>query len=425
MRIAVLGAGYVGLVTGACLASMGHEVHIFEVDEAKLALLRGGTVPIHEPGLEELFAEAATPVQFRSMDEGREHFDAYYIAVGTPRGFNGNADLSYVRSAAAWICRKQDLTRPSLAIIKSTVPPGTAEIVRSIFRTGPVEVSDPEFPVVVSNPEFLKEGTAIRDFMHPDRIIVGFSTKDRHMADHFAAIYESLDTQMLVMSNESAELAKYASNGMLATRISFMNEMARISFAVGANIDDVKRAVAADSRIGTKFLNAGPGWGGSCFPKDLQALANMAEDDLPVVEGASRTNRIQMTHIAERCLRLLGHPARGSKCTIWGAAFKPDTDDTRSSPIRTIASILTAREVLVKFHDPIARLSDARLGEQVDDMYDAAWGADLVVLLTDWRDYLDADWAKLAGAMNRGVIFDTRNALDPARVPAELELVRL
>jgi UDPglucose 6-dehydrogenase len=421
---------------------MGHEVHVFDTDTDKIALLQRGGVPIHEPGLGELIAATGNSIHFWVSDGSWAAelgpFDVFYIAVGTPRGFHGNADISYVRSAAEWIRDTRDENKPSLVIIKSTVPPGTAKIVREIL-----DGENP--PSVISNPEFLKEGTAICDFMNPDRVIVGCLIPDSPVSvsreisraasracSRFMEIYANSDIapeKFHIMGNESAELAKYASNGMLATRISFMNEMSRVAHAVGADIDDVERAVGADSRIGTKFLHAGPGWGGSCFPKDLQALANMAEDDLPVVDGASRTNGIQMTYVAERCLRLLWHPARGSKCAIWGAAFKPNTDDTRNSPVLTIAAILTARGVEVTIHDPVAHLSPGMLSslgaEQVEDMYDAARGAHLLVLLTDWSDYLDADWPKLVGEMDdEGVIFDTRNALR-GKVIADIEPARL
>ena len=459
MRIAIVGAGYVGLVTGACLADLGHEVHIWDTDEAKIEMLNKGEVPIHEPGLEDLIQQYAnTPfvstsddpptLFFRHTDEviGGD-FDAFYLAVGTPQDKNGNADLSYLMKAVEWLWANIGPENYPMIIIKSTVPPGTAAKVRALI--GPCEKSS-----IISNPEFLKEGDAIRDFRHPDRIVVGLEARPGIPSDiaanRFFKIYlrATLDNrpygwaklnkaQYLWMSNESAELAKYANNGMLATRISFMNEMSRVAHAVGASIDDVRGAVGSDRRIGSSFLAAGPGWGGSCFPKDLAALARMPtaplpagyDAGLPLVQSAISTNGIQKDFIHGRVKHILPSPLTIRRIAVWGIAFKPRTDDTRDSPALEIISNLWKDGIEVVAHDPVARLSDEYLKlnavTQVDDMHQSCAEADLILLLTDWDEYRTADWKLVRQVMRTPKVFDTRNALNYSTASGFVEIIKL
>ena len=434
MRIAVIGAGYVGLVTGACLSYLGHDVHLWDSDVGKIRMLNGGICPIHEPGLESRIRN----MQFHHvLDDSDFDIDVFYIAVGTPSLRGGGVDMSYLASAAQWVNKKLVPGLTQTIVIKSTVPPGTAAMVRGIV--------DPAFDVV-SNPEFLKEGSAISDFANPDRVVIGTDKAKRQDSPFWRIvdIYKGsgVPTHLfLSMTNESAELAKYANNGMLATRISFMNEMSQIAHDVGADIDDVRIAVGSDQRIGPSFLNAGPGWGGSCFPKDLSALAGMSmvPEHHSVVNSAIATNLNQKEYIVRRTLELL--PSMGTnkvnKVCVWGVAFKPGTDDTRDSPTLSIVEELIKSGCAVNVHDPIANLdkdwSEKNSVVQFDDMYAAAHGADVVLLITDWPEYKSADWkflAKSMGGMGRTAfspptIFDTRNVLDQGVVPGFLRLARL
>lgn len=426
MRIAIIGAGYVGLVTGACLANLGHQIHVWDTDIEKIATLRAGVCPIHEPGLERWIPK----MQYHHIDEAPEFvFDVFYIAVGTPTKPDWTADVSYVASAARWI-RAQRALGVQTIVIKSTVPPGTARAVRMI-------VGD-EFDVV-SNPEFLKEGSAMADFQEPDRVVIG-TDQGKAPGSPFWVVAKEIyrgsgiaQCKFLSMTNESAELAKYANNGMLATRISFMNEMSRVSHAVGADIDDIKLAVGCDSRIGDRFLNPGPGWGGSCFPKDVSALSLMGGHmgGGTISCAAITGNRDQQEYIVHRAMGILGDEP-GRVC-VWGAAFKPGTDDTRESPALSIMQKLRRNHgCKVTVHDPVARVNIPGV-TQCDDMYEATVGADLIIHITDWPQYRTADWGKVYMWMTRGkgvylgkrTVFDTRNVLNQHAVRQFLELERL
>lgn len=436
MRIAVLGAGYVGLVTGACLADIGHEVHLIDTDEEKISKLNDGEIPIYEPGLEEIIGRGC--ISFHHVLEASEcQYDVFYIAVGTPEAEDGSADISQVLSAARFIGNERVPGKHQVIVIKSTVPPGTSDAVRAAVEPG--------FQVV-SNPEFLKEGNAIADFKNPDRVVIGIredeTQRSAYPSPHLLMLDIYKDSgigpgKFIFMDNVSAELCKYANNGMLATRISFMNEVSRIANDVGASIDDVRRGVGSDRRIGESFLNAGPGWGGSCFPKDVSALARMGSDTelLPLINSAISTNHIQKRYIVDRALSLLNRTTYGDNCAcgfkicILGVAFKPGTDDTRDSPSLDIMRYLSSLGAEVVCHDPVAKLEEsfcAEYGvEQIHGIYDAVIGCDLVVLVTDWRDYVIADWGRISDSMEEPCVLDTRNVLAPLSMPDSMRLSRL
>lgn len=430
MRIAVIGAGYVGLVTGACLANLGHEVHIFDVEMDRVERLQRGECPIFEPGLEELMdlngCNGYSRLAFKHTSGTCDEPDAYYIAVGTPPDDEGNADMSFVLQAADWIAKAHaGSSSRAFVVIKSTVPPGTAARVKASFP-------DPANVSVVSNPEFLKEGTAIKDFSDPDKVVVGSLYAEDF--DKIMEIYERSGipkSKFFMVSNSTAELAKYANNGMLATRISFMNEMSRIAHDVGASIDDIRRVIGADSRIGAEFLRAGPGWGGSCFPKDLSALSMMAGDPskLPLVDSAIETNLLQVEYIAERILHILGPNANRKTLTLWGLAFKPGTDDTRCSPAIALLEILATRIAKIVIHDPVAIASEEILSlgniQQAPFRDESAINSDLVVVVTDWSCYASVDWSELALQMKGLDVFDTRNIIKEPLLEHGLRLHRL
>ena len=413
MRIAVIGTGYVGLVTGAGFAEFGHDVTCVDVDEKRVAALRAGKIPFFEPGLPELVRrnENVGRLKFTtSITEGVADAQLAFIAVGTPPREDGSADLSYVDAAAGDIGRS--MTGFTVVVTKSTVPVGTAERVRAKLA----ETAKHPF-AVASNPEFLKEGDAVNDFLKPARVILGVDDEraERLLREIYRGVLLTND-RVQVMDIKSAELTKYAANAMLATRISFMNELARLCELVGADIDSIRKGIGADPRIGNKFLFAGAGFGGSCFPKDIRALARTARDagtQLEVVEAVHRANERQKHLIGERVIETLGPDLRGKKVAIWGLAFKPETDDIRESPAITLIEQLSAAGATLTGFDPeaAANMREHVKGklEIVNEPYAAVEGADALALVTEWHSLRTVDFARLASLMRGRVLVDGRN----------------
>ena len=417
MKVCVVGTGYVGLVAGTCFAECGNDVIGVDIDERKLELLRDGKSPIYEPGLEELLR--------RNLRESRLSFTNdlasavrqslfCFIAVGTPERSDGGADLDGVLAVAAEIARAMDGYR--LIVIKSTVPVGTADRVKRLVA----ETTNHAFDVV-SNPEFMKEGAAIEDFMKPDRVVIGCDSE--RGVEHMKEIYEPFtrtDAPVLVMDNRSAEMTKYAANALLATRISFMNEVANLCERVGANVNLVRRAVGADRRIGAAFLFPGVGYGGSCFPKDVQAMIKTAEEyglDSSLLRAVDAVNDRQKHVLVQKAKARYGHDLTGRTFAIWGLSFKPRTDDMREAPSLTVVEGLLSAGARVRVHDPEA-LREARhyFGDRVtyyEINYDALEGADALLIVTEWNEFRRPDFARMKSLLREPVIFDGRNLYDP------------
>ncbi|MBK7756849.1 MAG: UDP-glucose/GDP-mannose dehydrogenase family protein [Deltaproteobacteria bacterium] len=417
MKICVVGTGYVGLVAGTCLADMGHSIICVDSDVTKIDRLLKGEVPIYEPGLDHLI--------HRNVREGRLEFttdgvtsvrkaEVVYIAVGTPPAADGSADLSGVFAVARMIA--QAMERPTTVVIKSTVPVGTADRVREVLAQHTQHGFD-----VVSNPEFLKEGAAIEDFMRPDRIVVGCRDEATRKVMH--EIYSPLvrtGKPILFMDNRSAELCKYAANAFLATRISFINELARLCELVGADVDAVRRGAGSDSRIGLRFFFPGAGYGGSCFPKDVQALMSTAADagmPLQILDAVHAVNEAQKKVVGQKVLSRLGEDLQGRRIGVWGLAFKPQTDDMRESPSLVIIEQLLAAGAEIVVYDPEAMHEAARsLGDRVTyatTALEAIQGADALVLVTEWNEFRAPDWDAVAGALRGRDVFDGRNIWEP------------
>jgi UDPglucose 6-dehydrogenase len=428
MRIAVIGTGYVGLVSGACFSEFGVSVTCVDTDAAKIARLRRGEMPIYEPGLEALVADntAAGRLSFTTeLLPAIEGADAVFIAVGTPsRRGDGHADLSYVFAAAAEIGRALAETRAggyTVVVTKSTVPVGTGrEVAAILHRVCPNARFD-----VASNPEFLREGSAIEDFMRPDRVVIG-ADSDRArevMRQVYRPLYLS-ETPMLFTDIETAELVKYAANAFLATKITFINEIADLCERVGADIQDVARGIGLDGRIGRKFLHAGPGFGGSCFPKDCQALVRTAHEaaaDLAIVETVVQVNEARKARMADKIIAACGGTVAGKTIAVLGLTFKPNTDDMRDSPSLAILPRLATAGAAIRAFDP-AGLDEARnlMPELVycDDAYDAATGADALVLLTEWNEFRALDLARIGRLLAEPLVIDLRNIYQPAEMAA-------
>ncbi|SAI66308.1 UDP-glucose 6-dehydrogenase [Bordetella ansorpii] len=424
MKITVIGTGYVGLVTGACLAEMGNQVLCLDTDSAKVAMLRQGGIPIYEPGLDELVTRNASGNRLRFTDDVEESVafgDLQFIAVGTPPGEDGSADLSYVLAAARNIARH--MTSRKVVIDKSTVPVGTGDKVRAAI-TAVLAERGVDIPFsVASNPEFLKEGAAIKDFMGPDRIVVG--ADDEHTIGVMRRLYapfQRTHERLMVMDVRSAELTKYAANAMLATRISFMNEMANLAEVLGADIEHVRRGIGADPRIGYHFLYPGVGYGGSCFPKDVQALERMAaEHGMPmrVIHAVEEANGAQKLRLSGKVVKRFGEDLTGRTFAVWGLAFKPNTDDMREAPSLAAIADLTARGARVLAYDPVAMSQAARAIEGnasvklVEDMYQALDGADALLILTEWKLFRAPDLDRVKSLLKAPVIFDGRNLYEP------------
>ena len=422
MKITVVGTGYVGLVTGACLADMGNHVFCLDIDAAKVAALNAGHVPIYEPGLE--------PVVKRNRDAGRLSFSTdaaagvahgvlQLIAGGTPPGEDGSADLQHVLAAASAIGRHMNEYR--VIVNKSTVPVGTADQVQKTVLEE-IKKRKKEIPFsVVSNPEFLKEGAAVEDFMRPDRIIVG-SEDERATAllRELYAPFQRNHDRLMLMSVRSAELAKYAANAMLATRISFMNELANLAEALGADIEEVRRGIGADPRIGTHFLYAGAGFGGSCFPKDVKALQRIGADagrPLRVMAAVEQANEAQKHVLGDKIKARFGKNLTGRRFAVWGLAFKPNTDDMREAPSLVLIADLIAAGAEVRAYDPVAKpiLDGVVLA---DSATDALQGCDALAIVTEWAEFRAPDFSALKKSLKTPAIFDGRNLYDPAMVRA-------
>jgi UDPglucose 6-dehydrogenase len=421
MHVAVIGSGYVGLVAGACLAETGNDVTCVDVDADKIARLQRNEVPIYEPGLE--------PMVKRNQEEGRLTFTTdigeairssrvIFIAVGTPPGEDGSADLKHVLAVARQVGRH--MNEPKIVVTKSTVPVGTAEKVRAAVKAE----TDIAF-AVCSNPEFLKEGAAIEDFMKPDRVVVGVDNDEARevMGELYAPFTRQGGNRVLFMDIASAEVTKYAANAMLATRISFMNQMALFCELVGADVNNVRLGIGSDQRIGRAFLYPGPGYGGSCFPKDVKALIRTSDDlglSLDVLKAVEEVNECQKRVVLQKTLRYLGQDLKGKIVGLWGLAFKAETDDMRESPTIPLIEGLLAAGARVQTHDPKATDS-ARVifGDRVmyaADPYSAAHGADALIVMTEWLVYRNPDFERVRNLLRRPLLIDGRNLYDPERM---------
>ena len=423
MNICVVGSGYVGLVTGACLADFGMQVVGVDKDHAKVEALCNGKVPIYEPGLETL-------VQ-KNMDEGRLRFStdlgpaieeaqAVFIAVGTPPKSDGSADLTFIREVASSIA--QHLNGYKIIVTKSTVPIGTGQMIEQIVREG---AGNKHRFAVVSNPEFLREGSAIEDFMHPDRVVIG--TKDPQAAELMLDVYSPLvaaDVPFIITGVETAELIKYASNGFLATKISFINEVATICEAWGADVEVVAKGMGLDSRIGPKFLSAGPGFGGSCFPKDTRAVAQIARDQglkFRIIESVLEVNQGTQARMTTKIEKAVGGDLAGKTIGVLGLSFKPNTDDIRESPALPIVQGLLDRGAMVRAFDPVAMDGCRPLfpaAHFCDNAYDVAEGAEALVIVTEWNQFRKLELDRLYRLLKRPLVVDLRNLYEPEKMAA-------
>jgi UDPglucose 6-dehydrogenase len=423
MHVAVIGSGYVGLVAGACLAETGNDVTCVDVDADKIARLQRNEIPIYEPGLE--------PMVKRNQEEGRLTFTTdvgaairgsrvIFIAVGTPPGEDGSADLTHVLAVAREVGR--NMNEPKIVVTKSTVPVGTAEKVRAAIKA---ETSTPF--AVCSNPEFLKEGAAIEDFMKPDRVVIGVDNDEAKeiMGELYAPFTRQGGNRVLFMDIASAEVTKYAANAMLATRISFMNQMALFCERVGADVNHVRLGIGSDQRIGRAFLYPGPGYGGSCFPKDVKALIRTSDDlglSLDVLKAVEHVNECQKLVVLQKTVRYVGKDLSNKIVGIWGLAFKAETDDMRESPTIPLIEGLLAAGARVQTHDPKATDSARHIfGDRVmyaADPYSAAHGADALLIMTEWLVYRNPDFERVRKLVRRPLLIDGRNLYDPDRMAA-------
>jgi len=424
LKITVIGAGYVGLVSGACLAEVGNEVLCLDVDSRKIDVLNSGGMPIHEPGLQEMVARNRASGRLRfttDVAEGVRHGEIQFIAVGTPPDEDGSADMQYVLAAARDIGRHMDGYR--VIVDKSTVPVGTAdrvhEAIAAELKTRGVEH---EFSVV-SNPEFLKEGAAVEDFMRPDRIVIGADeARPVELMRQLYAPFQRNHERLIVMDVRSAELTKYAANAMLATRISFMNQLAILAEKLGADIELVRQGIGSDPRIGYGFLYAGCGYGGSCFPKDVQALIRTAQEAgqaLSIMQAVESANEAQKQVLGQKIVSRFGESLKGRRFAVWGLAFKPNTDDMRAAPSRALIAELLERGAEVCAYDPVA-MSEARriLGEDprihyADTPLAALDSADALVIVTEWKEFRSPDFSDMKRRLKSPVIFDGRNLYEP------------
>jgi UDPglucose 6-dehydrogenase len=429
VKITMIGTGYVGLVTGACLAEVGNDVLCLDVDAAKIDVLEDGGVPIHEPGLEPMVRRNAAAGRLRfttDVDRAVAHGSLQFIAVGTPPDEDGSADMQYVIQAARNI--GQRMTEAKVIVDKSTVPVGTADRVRAAIaeQLGARGVSIPF--AVASNPEFLKEGAAVDDFMKPDRIVIGVD--DERAVAALRTVYAPFmrnHERLLVMDVRSAELTKYAANAMLATRISFMNEVANLADLLGADIEMVRQGIGSDPRIGYHFLYPGAGYGGSCFPKDVKALQFTATElgrPLRVIAAVEAVNEAQKRVLVEKIVGRFGEDLSGRRLALWGLAFKPNTDDMREAPSRTIIAALLAHGATVVAYDPVAMDEARRIFGPLPGLSYAASplaacdGADALVIVTEWKEFRSADFEVLKTRLKSPRIFDGRNLYDPAQARA-------
>jgi UDPglucose 6-dehydrogenase len=438
MKVSVVGSGYVGLVTGACLADIGHEVVCLDVDASKIERLNRGEIPIYEPGLDDVVARSvkAGRLQFTTdVSRSVAHGDIQFIAVGTPPDEDGSADLKYVLAAARSIAEHMQTSK--IVVNKSTVPVGTGDRVAAVLSETLAKRSANIEYCVVSNPEFLKEGDAISDFMKPDRIVVGTDESPAGLRARvaMAELYASLTDggrRFIAMDVKSAELTKYAANAMLATRISFMNELAALAEAVGADIEEVRVGMGSDARIGPAFLRAGIGYGGSCFPKDVQALVRIGEQNsqrLRILSEVEAVNNDQKDLLVRKLCAELGEDLTGKTIAVWGLAFKPNTDDMREAPSRVVIAELVRRGARVRAYDPVA-MHEARrvLSTDLDGKFDAvsfhataleaAQSVDALLNITEWLEFTKVDTNDLSAQMPGKLVLDGRNSLDAAKLRA-------
>ncbi|MEZ5561093.1 MAG: UDP-glucose/GDP-mannose dehydrogenase family protein [Pseudomonadales bacterium] len=424
MKITMFGTGYVGLVTGTCFAEMGNDVLCIDIDAGKVAALEQGRIPIYEPGLEQMVRSntAARRLRFSTdIAGGVEHGELLFIAVGTPSGEDGSADLSHVLSVARSI--GEHMSSPKVVVDKSTVPVGTADRVRQTI-TATLSARGSSIPFdVVSNPEFLKEGAAINDFMKPDRIIIG--TDNEHSASLLEALYAPFNRnhdKVVHMDVRSAELTKYAANVMLATRISLMNELANLAEHLGADIESVRRGIGTDPRIGYHFIYAGTGYGGSCFPKDVKALIHTAAEvgyDASILHGVEAVNQRQKSVLCDKIRRHFKGELAGRTFALWGLAFKPNTDDIREAPSLTILDDLLGAGASVRAYDPAAGRATLKLygyrpgftlcGQRDETLEDA----DALIVVTEWNEFRSPDFSALKARLKQPTVFDGRNLYDP------------
>lgn len=422
MKLSIIGTGYVGLVTGTCFAEMGHEVTCIDIDAAKVERMKKGECPIYEPGLETMMQA--------NYKEGRLHFannydsvtkaEAIFLAVGTPSSDDGQADLKYIFGACDSIA--PFLRDGSIVVVKSTVPVGTGNKVREHLKSK----TNKKF-YVVNNPEFLKEGSAVEDFMKPERIVIG--CLETESGDKIEELYEPFNRQVkrtIRMSNVSAEMTKYAANCFLATKISFMNEVARLCDVVGADVEEVRHGISTDSRIGSQFLYPGPGYGGSCFPKDVKALVFTAkENGVPfrIIEAVEEVNKEQKKYIVGKVLKHFNNDLKGKTFVVWGTAFKANTDDVRETPAIDTVKALHDAGAKVRIHDPEAADNfEQYMGkmnipvDQFENKYDALNGADGLIVMTEWKQYRAPDFEEIKSRLKNAVIFDGRNLYNTKKV---------
>ncbi len=425
MNIGVVGTGYVGLVAGACFAESGNDVVCMDVDEEKIAQLQRGVVPIYEPGLEELLktnTKSGRLTFSTNIEETVKGSEVIFIAVGTPQDKDGSADLRYVLEVASSIGQYMD--GPKIVVDKSTVPVGTADLVRAEIA----KHTDLDFEVV-SNPEFLKEGAAIDDFMKPDRVVIGTSSVEAaEVMRELYAPFVRTDNPILVMDIASAEVTKYAANSYLATRITFMNEVANLCENIGADIAQVRRGMGSDSRIGMSFLFPGVGYGGSCFPKDVRALIKTADkhgSNLQIVSAVDKVNERQKLRLVEKVINHFGgtDAIRGKKFGLWGLAFKPKTDDMREAPSLTVIKQLNELGAKVVAYDPEASAEARKIfkeqgleAELVESSYDVLPDSDALLIVTEWNEFRRPNFSRIKDGLNKPLIFDGRNLFEPAKM---------
>jgi UDPglucose 6-dehydrogenase len=423
MNISIVGTGYVGLVTGTCFADVGNQVLCIDNDQKKIDRLRAGEIPIFEPGLERLVRSGVSHGLLRfstDLVEAVEHGDIIFIAVGTPPDEDGSADLSHVLTVAESI--GQALTEPKLVVTKSTVPVGTAAKVRAMIQKQLDERGETIDFSVASNPEFLKEGAAVEDFMKPDRVVIGIDDERAvSLLRNLYAPFNRNHDRLIVMDIPSAELTKYAANAMLATKISFMNELSNLAELLSADIELVRQGIGSDPRIGYDFIYPGCGYGGSCFPKDVQALHKTARQngyDARILAAVEEVNVDQKSVLLKKVDNRFGDNLSGMIFAVWGLSFKPNTDDMREAPSIVIINGLIARGAKVKAYDPVA-ISEANeifssdKVEMIDDLYDVTDGADALILVTEWKAFRSPDFVRIKDQMKSPIVFDGRNIYDP------------
>ncbi len=423
MNITVVGTGYVGLVSGSCFSEMGMNVTCVDIDEVKIRNLKNGIIPIYEPGLDELV--------LKNVNDGRLHFsvslesclndsDAVFIAVGTPPGEDGSADLHYVLDVARTFGR--NIKKYTLLVTKSTVPVGTSEKVRQAVKEELARRGEKIPFDVASNPEFLKEGSAIKDFMSPDRVVVGVdSERARKLMEKIYRPFQMNNYRVIIMDILSAEMTKYAANAMLATRISFMNEIARLCELTGANVDKVRAGIASDIRIGSRFLYPGCGYGGSCFPKDVKALIKTAAEygyQMKVISAVENVNHEQKKIVFDKLDKALDGRLQGKTVALWGLAFKPETDDMREAPSVVTIALLLEAGARVRVFDPVA-MEEAKANypgdyvEYATSIYDAVAGADALAVVTEWKQFRIPNWERIRSLMKGNIVVDGRNIYNP------------